>query len=735
MARSRYNLPQWHSFKLTIISRMSRICSARIGPSGGLDSHDLTGKSYAVNAQTPNRKRPRTQRDGLSGDGSSGKQKGDLLKSCGCYVVIAVAAWLAYSNTFSAPFAFDDHRNIEQNAYMHVTQWDLSAFWDAAIKSPTPRPIANLSFALNHYLHGLRLQGYHYVNLAIHVLCGVLVFLLVRFAAPRLVPQCQSRVADGMGLPLLAALLFVTHPVQTQAVTYIVQRMASLCALFYLLGLWTFFQGRIAATSKLRWIWWGITLLSWLLALGSKQFAVTLPLAILLCEWFLFREARRDWLLPIIKYFLGILALMLVVALVFKGADLPKLFTRGYTKRDFTLLERVLTEFRIVVHYLTLIVLPLPSRLNLIYDYPLSTGLFAPVTTILSGGFLLGLIGWALFYAQRYRVVCFCVLWFFLHMAVESTVIPLELVYEHRLYLPMFGICLGSAYLLFCYARTEVVGWAIGGALCMALVIGTYNRNKTWGDLLVLWTDNVAKAPTAARAHFNLAVELVKRGKAEEAVEPLSLAIEHEPRFQQAYVRRAAVYDRQGKAELALADLDRALEIQRPDIRFGVLYPEAYHQRGAIHLEAGRFAQAVDDLTQAIELSADPYRSLLFRATAYSKLSQPRKVMADFESALDWNPASFEVNNNLAWLLATSSQPDILDGPRAVIHATKACELTQWKHPAALSTLAAAYARAGKFADAVRWQEKATALETGAQREKFQQRRTLYADQKALTVP
>ncbi len=346
------------------------------------------------------------------------------------YVIIAIVTWAAYANSLEADFIFDDMHNIVNNKSLHMTELSPAQLWDAATGNATPRPVAYVSFALNYLVHELDVTGYHVVNTIIHMLAGFAVYALALHLLPMLmgVKRPLGR-GEGVVLALGVALIFVAHPVQTQSVTYIVQRMASLCGLLYLVSMLCYIAGRSAVPEKrgAAVAWWVGALVFWVLALATKQYAVTLPLAILMYEWIARRQRFELNRRVLVAAGLGLL-LMIGVVLVFKsglffqGGNLQRLFIGGYAQREFTMLERVLTQSRVVMHYLSLIFWPDPRRLILVYDYPLSTSLLSPVTTLLSMLCILGLLVAAWVGVRRWPLVSFGIIWYFLHLAVESTI-------------------------------------------------------------------------------------------------------------------------------------------------------------------------------------------------------------------------------------------------------------------------------------------------------------------------
>ena len=210
--------------------------------------------------------------------------------SIGLGAVLLLGA-LAYSNTLSVPFVFDDSQNIVEDSAIRMTTLDLASLRRAAFESAgSNRPIATMTFALNYFFGGYEVPGYHAVNLVIHLLNGILVFLLARTLLREAFPEDRRDVVDLAAV--VASALFVLHPLQTQSVTYIVQRMNSLATLFYLSSVLLYFAARRTSISSLRaWCGAGCAAAA-VLAIGSKEIAATLPIALLLVEWYWFRDLR-----------------------------------------------------------------------------------------------------------------------------------------------------------------------------------------------------------------------------------------------------------------------------------------------------------------------------------------------------------------------------------------------------------------------------------------------------------
>jgi hypothetical protein len=354
-------------------------------------------------------------------------------------LIIGVAL-VAYSNTFSVPFYFDDRPNILENPDVQIRAltWDRVEQLIKNTYKESIRVFSYFTLAVNYYFGGVNVFGYHLVNFVIHVASGLFLywFLMLTFNLPHLrekYGKISYRVA------LFGSLIFIAHPIQTQSVTYIVQRMASMAGMFYLLTLVLYIKGR-SVSGRMKYVYFVGMVLSYVLGVFSKENVAILPLFIALYEFYFFQNLDLGPRGKKILFVLGSVLLGLVAfGFILWGKRYIELTIAGYEYRTFTLSERVLTQFRVVLYYVTLLIYPHPSRLNVDYDFPISKTIFDPPTTILSIIIITGLIGYSFWVAKKKPVVSFFILWYFGNLVIESSVFPLEMVYEHRLYLPSVG--------------------------------------------------------------------------------------------------------------------------------------------------------------------------------------------------------------------------------------------------------------------------------------------------------
>jgi len=492
-------------------------------------------------------------------------------------------------------------------------------------------------------------------------------------------------------IALGAALIWLVHPIQTQAVSYIVQRMTSMAALFYLLAFVLYIKGRLIQDDGWkRWLLYAGAILSGLLAVGSKEIALTLPFFILLYEWFFFRDLDRAWLKRGL-IFLGVALVVLVpVVLWYTKGDPFSWFLRGYAHRDFTLTERVMTEFRIVVHYLSLLVFPYPGRLNLDYDFPLSTSLITPITTLLSLGFLVSLLILAIYLAKNYRIFSFCILWYLGNLVIESSVIGLELVYEHRNYLPSMLVFPAAVLLVyhFLYQRWRYV---TVGLLCLLIAVfslWTYQRNLIWSDDLLLWQDTVTKSPNKARPYNNLGMVLVGHGRSDEAIHNYKRALEIHPDYVEAHNNLGLTYALLKRTDEAIEHFTRIIQLHPNDAK-------AHKNLGLALLEQGKVAEAVEHCQEAVRIApgyADAYHNLGLALNAQGRHAE---AVEQFQLALRINPQYAEVHYNLGKTLADLGSLD------AAIHQFRSALALQPDMAEARNGLGVALARTGDLEGAI----------------------------------
>ena len=565
-------------------------------------------------------------------------------------VLLAVAVIFIYAETLSGPFIFDDRNNIRDNPHIRISQITWSGLTSAAVDSPSHhRPVANISFALNYYMHGYNVVGFHAVNIIIHIISGILLYFLVQttFRTPAL----QSRYERYKWISFFSAAIWLFHPLQTQSVSYIVQRMNSLAAMFYILSFLCYAQLRVHPQDRRKWALLSGCILAGMLALGTKENAATLPLFLLLYEWYFFRDLSLKWLKEHLALLAGLLLLTAIVALVFLGIHPLDKIWAGYAFRNFTPAQRLLTEMRVVIFYISLFFWPHPSRLNLDHDFALSHSLTDPITTLFSMLAIVVLLVLAVVTAKNQRLISFGILWFLGNLVIESSIFGLEIIFEHRLYLPSMMFSLVVVVLVYRWVRPAWLKPLILCTLTIVAALWTYERNEVWGDRIAIWQDCIKKSPHKARPYNNLGAALADAGQYDKAIEQYHKALQINPYYPNAYTNLGFALAKQGKVEQSIIQFLKALELKPRDY-------ETLSNLGVALLMQNRQAEALEYLSEAVALN--PYFAKAHNnlGVALNRLGRAQDAIDQYSIALQLDPDYAEAYNNLGVALANQGRFD-----------------------------------------------------------------------------
>ena len=567
------------------------------------------------------------------------------------YPGAALLVVLAYAGNLHSAWHMDDFHTIVNNTNLHLDKITLANLAGIVYPGPTPgtisRFVARLSFAVNWYFSQDQVVSYHLVNLLLHLAAAFFLFraIILLYRTPVL---AGTPARTACFVAIFTTLLWAANPIQTQAVTYVAQRMAVMAALFYLLGIYNYLKFRFAgspAAGTMRAVAVGFC---FLLALGSKENAVTLPLTLLLIEVIFFARGSswRNHGRAILALGIGLTVVLLVCCYIWPDTVRGITLFSGYHDRWFTLRERLLTEARIVPYYLSLIFYPLPQRLSMAHDIALSHSLFRPVSTFFSILLIASLLVISVRRLERNPIFSFAMLFFFLNQLIESTVIPLELIFEHRNYLPSLYIfwpaVSGIEYLVFrTFRDRKIMAVCLQGGLVMLVLLfcaGTFTRNSAWRTEATLWSDARYKAPGRARPLFNLG-EIAANGQRFDTAladyaGSLSLTVASPKYFRSyTYSKIAGIYRRQGRTAKALAAMKRARQIMpdtpyflyktaeilvranRPKeaesylvrlVHTGKAGPKTHALLGRIYLVTGRNSRALAELAAAVKNKPNP---------------------------------------------------------------------------------------------------------------------------------
>jgi Flp pilus assembly protein TadD len=601
--------------------------------------------------------------------------------------LITLLGYLAYSNTFTVPFQFDDDAYVINNPLIRTFHYFLAPFDVAELDKLSPvnfpsvlryafmtRILGYLSLAVNYKFNGLNVVGYHVVNLLLHILNGFLIYFIMDSIFNNFTSGNSAKDKSSVlfkAIPPAVALLFVIHPIQTHAVTYITSRFVLMGSFFFLLSLLLYIRSVHSGSSAWRYSLYTLAIMSAAAAMLCKEFTFTLPVIIALCD-ITFLEGpvrgRLKRLVPISITILVIPALVFIQQGSFGALDSTM---RTITAADVTRISRLdylFTQFRVIVTYLRLLIFPVNQNLD--HDAPVYHSLLSP-PVFLSFLLLAAIFFLAAFLLYRsikanqpssfnllYRFISFGIIWFFITLSVESSVLPLgELIAEYRLYLPSIGFILaftsGLILLVNIYVTSPKIAAIIFAAfICTAVIAlstATYLRNGVWKNEITLWEDTARKSPNKLRPHQNLGTYYQMAGRLEEARNELLLALKLDPGNFEIHNNLGIVLRKLGDYEGAIREYSVSLQLKPSD-------PMARYNLGNIYLAMGRYEDALREYTECLKIIPEYDELHNNMGIVYQKTGRFREAAARYQEALRLNPENEKARNNLSGLLQYRQQ-------------------------------------------------------------------------------
>lgn len=591
-------------------------------------------------------------------------------------LIILVVGFLAYSNTFRGPIQWDGVPLITQNPIIK----DVGNFISNSrgYEFNSRRYVGNLTFALNYRFGGPDVIGYHAVNLIIHLANALLVYFLVimTFKTPFMRLSAGS-VPFSHFIALFSALLFVSHPIQTQAVTYVYQRFTSLATLFYLLSLVMYIKGRLASEgpentehgadsggqqsekkfNSTSIAFYLFSLVSAVLAMKTKEIAFTLPLIIILYEFTFFKISFKKKLLFLAPIALTLIIIPLSVLQSNKplGELLADVSAKARLQTDMPRWDYLMTETRVIVTYIRLLFAPVNQNID--YDYPIYHSLFTP-SVLFSFIFLVSIFGLGAYllyssqsgrlktspFASYSRLIGFGILWFFITLSVESSIIPIvDVIVEHRVYLPSVGLfVVVTTGVLLLAQRLRILN-IIMVLLCvaiMALSAITYSRNNLWMNMINLWSDTVLKSPNKTRPHYNLGDAYYDAGRIAESLSEYQTAVAVKPNDAEAHYNLGIAYSKRGRNDEAIREYQIALNINP-------VYAYAHNNLGTTYAELGRKSDALKEYKTAIDIMPDYADAHFNLGSAYSDMGRYDEAVNELQRAITIIPEYPDAINSL----------------------------------------------------------------------------------------
>ncbi|MDD5758577.1 MAG: tetratricopeptide repeat protein [Desulfobulbaceae bacterium] len=586
-----------------------------------------------------------------------------------CVLAIFLCGLLAFSNNLDGEFIFDDYPAIIDNPDIK----SLLPPWPLLLPTPNSsplaaRPVPSVSVAINYAIGGLDVRGYHVFNNAIHVLAAFALFALVR--STLLLPRFSTHFGLAANrYALLVAVLWMVHPLQTEAVNYISQRTETLMGLFYLATL-SFAAG--AFRSSRPQFCYVMAVVSCVLGMASKEVMVSAPLLVLLYDRLFVLGTFRKALLTR-RWFYGCLAASWAV-LIFYQLNNPRASSVLFDSVELSVLDYFRTQLSIVVHYLRQAFWPYPLILDS-HDWP--------VTRNFSGGFFLSatllavMIGATIWGVQRSAWWSFLGAWFFCILAPTSSFIPIvtEIVAERRMYLPLAAVVVSVVFTVDYVWRKGHGGThakvVLSVLVIFTMAVMTWSRNQDYRTELSIWADTVAKRPGNARAQENLGKALMKEGHFAEAVQPIMEALRLTP-------------DRQQD-------------------------PELYTNLGRIFSQLGRFQKAIDAYQQVVVMSPNDALAQYNLGNAFIRVNDLEKAEFSFQKAITLDPAFIPAKGNLGMILMKKGD---YAGAEAQFQSIRTLAPGVASSHAMLADLRV---EQGRFAEAIPLYREAVRIDPGAQ--------------------
>lgn len=572
-------------------------------------------------------------------------------------LLIAIVGLLVYSNIFDVPFHYDDLRFIVNNPLIKDFRYfvDPSGVTLAAEQSNLSANVARffrtrrvgyLSLWANYKIGGLEVGGYHAFSLVVHIVNSFLVYLIVTltFRTPLL---GRSRLQGHSKLiALFSGLLFVAHPLQTEAVTYVIKRIVLLASTFYLASTAAYIGSRLSG-GKAKYVLYALSILFAALGMKTKENVFTLPLAIGLYEFMFFSGGIKRRLLALIPFLLTMLIIPITYVEMNKAGSFWATI-EGATKSPGAppRLDYLFSQAGAVSKYILLLLVPVGQNV----DHWLSvSGSFLEPDVLISFLFLLSFFASGIYLYYRFRsgdsalrIAAFGVFWFFITLSVESSVFPIGIVMaEYRVYLPSFGFFMVVASVSFMSSRIKTKLTIAGLALVVLVFsLAAHARNGVWHSELSLWKDTVEKSPQNVRAHNNLGTAYRDKRLFNKAVEHYEIALDLNRDFYEAHYNMGNTYRDMGR-------IDNAIEQYRIAVRLKPDDAEAYRGLAAAFSDKGMPEKAMEYYNTALSIKPDSAEVYLSLGNSYRNEGLTDKAIENYNIALSVKPSYAEAYYNL----------------------------------------------------------------------------------------
>ncbi|MEO5355976.1 MAG: tetratricopeptide repeat protein [Nitrospirae bacterium YQR-1] len=621
---------------------------------------------------------------------------------------ILVSAFIPYVNVFNAPFVFDDvviYNFLNFRRFIEI------------------RSITENTFALNFLFHGLWLPGFHFVNIAIHALNGVLIYLFM--VQIYKTPFLKIREDSAKKYSFLIALLFLSHPIQIQSVTFLSQRYTSLVTFFILASLNTYLMWRLnysSGNSKTK--SFGVYAIAIIIAMCSvkvKELAVVLPLLITLCEFTFFSGKTKSRLIYVLPFYL-ILPLVVLNAFAVRSVTFAGQMQTQYVLSDNTVqaaieydvkspliaktrIEYLFTQLRVIVTYLRMLVLPV--NLTLVHYYPVSRGFFE-LKVIFSFLFLLAIFLTGCFmFSQGFKqnniqksLISFGIFWFFIGIFPQSGLINKYgwTIFEYRVYLASAGFFIASFFLLLHFFRNREAFIYLITAIIVFNTFFTFYQNRNWKSEVLLWRDNVKKEPLHPVARIQLGMAYAGAKLFKDALRELETAQQMEPEFPEIPYQIGNVFAQEGQFDKAIEQYDKSISINP-------YLPFSHFSKGKVLAAKNMWPESIKELKLSLKYGNYSFELYHLLAHALTMTGNITEAINEYKNTLKLYPQSAETHNALGHLYTQTGNYTLAD--TEIMTALK----LNSKLYEGYNNLGVLYASTGKMTEAVNEFKRAIAIQ------------------------
>jgi protein O-mannosyl-transferase len=506
-------------------------------------------------------------------------------------------------------------------------------------------------------------------------------------------------------IAFFTGLLFVSHPLATQSVTYIVQRMASMVAMFYIASVAFYLKASLTEKGSIyKPLFYLTSFCAGILALFTKENSYTLPFAIVLVELLLLRNKAWSMYVKNIKFLVlisGIFFFLIWLLYKFPASVFKEIPPNETHSAVITPLTYLYTQFNVILKYIQLLIFPINQKVD--YEFPVSVSLLDN-GSLISLFIILFLIGILILKYKKNIIIMFGIFWFFLCLTIESSIIPInDVIFEHRVYLPSFGFLILLPSLAYQF-RGHFPKLLIFVLLVLVGInsILAYQRNNVWKTDISLWTDNIKKEPKRARAYYSRGAAYAKNNLWNEAIKDYTQAIKLFPRYSFSYSNRGIAYGSLKQWNNAIADYSTAVSINSK-------FTKAYFNRGTVYGELEQWNKAIEDYTKVISLDKDYLDAYSNRGIAYVRLGIWEKAIEDYSEAIRLNPnyAKGYYNRGVVYYRMKDWKKALDDFSSAILHNPK--------YSIAFNNRGSVYEQLGQLQNALQDYEKAVQIDPGNQ--------------------